>query len=1462
MRFLVTLFSSAFFSAHAATWYVDSSVGASGNGTSWATAWKALSNITGVSAGDTVYISGGASGSSQTYSVSSWKPTGGGAGNPITYQIGQDAAHNGTAIFSGSGTWFGGANNVIISGNAGDGAMHFSLASGYSAGVNNNGTTGLRISYVNLGNTLGDGVDGQGVTAFEFDHNYCYILGTQDHFLSCGFVDLAFDGTKIHDNTIFVPKQASSANGCDAFQISGSGWSLYNNTIQGYNMAWSTSAGVVQHQDGIQTLVASYVKIYGNDFADLANTSVFMDGYYGAFNHIYIYNNVCQQTTSADNNGPGGIEVGADGAPAVAPSFNDVIVANNVMVDQNPYNGTCIAFGNCPSCNGGNTTPYTACYLVNNIDINSGTMTTYSSPISTADNVTLTTAQGQAYFTSYHTLSAANDYHLTAAATALIGKGTNESAYFTTDRDGNARAATGNWDVGAYVYAAVTNTIPVIQVTPGSIAYGAILNGTSKTNSFTVQNVGVGTLTGTASVGAPFSIVSGGSYSLGASGSQTVTVVFSPTAATNYNQGVTFTGGNGTNTTVTGSATNAPVPAPVLQVTPGSIAYGTILNGTSKTNSFTVQNIGTGTLTGTASVGAPFSIVSGGSYSLGASGSQTVTVVFSPTAATNYNQGVTFTGGNGTNTTVTGSATNAPVPAPVLQVTPGSIAYGTILNGTSKTNSFTVQNIGTGTLTGTASVGAPFSIVSGGSYSLGASGSQTVTVVFSPTAATNYNQGVTFTGGNGTNTTVTGSATNAPVPAPVLQVTPGSIAYGTILNGTSKTNSFTVQNIGTGTLTGTASVGAPFSIVSGGSYSLGASGSQTVTVVFSPTAATNYNQGVTFTGGNGTNTTVTGSATNAPVPAPVLQVTPGSIAYGTILNGTSKTNSFTVQNIGTGTLTGTASVGAPFSIVSGGSYSLGASGSQTVTVVFSPTAATNYNQGVTFTGGNGTNTTVTGSATNAPVPAPVLQVTPGSIAYGTILNGTSKTNSFTVQNIGTGTLTGTASVGAPFSIVSGGSYSLGASGSQTVTVVFSPTAATNYNQGVTFTGGNGTNTTVTGSATNAPVPAPVLQVTPGSIAYGTILNGTSKTNSFTVQNIGTGTLTGTASVGAPFSIVSGGSYSLGASGSQTVTVVFSPTAATNYNQGVTFTGGNGTNTTVTGSATNTPPVLPAVSAINVNATDVDLSLPGLQIYAGTTVQFSANATNAQTWQWSYAVNGGAPVVWTNNTSPITNISCYFDTNTIGNSYVWTLVVSNSQGWAESQTNLEVEVQLPGTTNTGLIFTPASGNLTNIFTATATINGVPTSYMYLPLQAIGDVSGGTAVFNFTLANAGNYEIQALVDAPSTDANSFYVNIDASPYDSTMIWDIMPTTLGFEQRIVSWRGNGSENNDQIVPKVFGLSAGPHQIIFMGREPGTGLASFTLLQVIPAPPSSPASVSRSIQSSPAQLPVTPDGLRIVSP
>jgi len=122
------------------------------------------------------------------------------------------------------------------------------------------------------------------------------------------------------------------------------------------------------------------------------------------------------------------------------------------------------------------------------------------------------------------------------------------------------------------------------------------------------------------------------------------------------------------------------------------------------------------------------------------------------------------------------------------------------------------------------------------------------------------------------------------------------------------------------------------------------------------------------------------------------------------------------------------------------------------------------------------------------------------------------------------------------------------------------------------------------------------------------------------------------------------------------------------------------------------------------------------------------------------------------------------------------------------------------------------------------------YIYQPLQT--DVtSGGQALYNFNLLNAGDYVIQALVNAPDNGANSFYVNIDAQPQDPTMIWDVALTT-GFERRTVSWRGNGTSISNQFAIKIFSLSAGPHQLIIVGRETNTQLEQVSILQ-IPSPP-----------------------------
>ena len=255
---LIPLLAAA--SANATLWYVDSSATGTHNGTSWATAWTGISSITGVKAGDTVYISGGPSGSSHTYSTGTWTPAGGSSGGSITYQIGQDSAHNGTAIFSGSGSFFnsGSSSYVTISGDAGDGQMHFATSGFSGVGLLEPGSVNIRISYINFGQ-IGSGInDGNGAASmgpgFQFDHCYVYLNDqSADHFSYMVFSGSTFDQNTFHDNTLYLPRNENGL-GADGLQWNGSGFSVYNNHIEGY-----TGYSGSQHQDGMQPLGGSRI---------------------------------------------------------------------------------------------------------------------------------------------------------------------------------------------------------------------------------------------------------------------------------------------------------------------------------------------------------------------------------------------------------------------------------------------------------------------------------------------------------------------------------------------------------------------------------------------------------------------------------------------------------------------------------------------------------------------------------------------------------------------------------------------------------------------------------------------------------------------------------------------------------------------------------------------------------------------------------------------------------------------------------------------------------------------------------------------------------------------------------------------------------------------------------------------------------------------------------------------------
>jgi hypothetical protein len=346
-------------------------------------------------------------------------------------------------------------------------------------------------------------------------------------------------------------------------------------------------------------------------------------------------------------------------------------------------------------------------------------------------------------------------------------------------------------------------------------------------------------------------------------------------------------------------------------------------------------------------------------------------------------------------------------------------------------------------------------------------------------------------------------------------------------------------------------------------------------------------------------------------------------------------------------------------------------------------------------------------------PNAVIGVSPHTLDYGSVILGTSKDLTVTVQNSGGSQLAGSVAVSSPFSVLSGGSYTLGQGESQSVTLRFTPSSEGNSTTTAAFSGGGGATVSLIGIGTVQST-TPMIGVSPSSLNFGSVTVGGAKDLIVTVQNTGGGNLSGAATTSAPFSILAGGTYNLTQGQSQNVTIRFTPSVTASASGTMSLTGGGGATVLLSGSGVS------AASGLTFAAASGSISSP-------------------------FAVNNG------------------------------------------------------------FISQPSQTDLTG---------------------------GGRATYAFTLADAGEYVLSINVDAPNDGSNSIFVNIDAEPTDPDAIWDVLPVTNGAETRLVGWRGSGSFSAPEFPIKMFNLAAGTHQLIIVGREGNTKLGTISVIAQPKAP------------------------------
>jgi hypothetical protein len=286
-----------------------------------------------------------------------------------------------------------------------------------------------------------------------------------------------------------------------------------------------------------------------------------------------------------------------------------------------------------------------------------------------------------------------------------------------------------------------------ISVSPTTtVGFGSIAPGATVDRTFTVKNTSAASLSGTTSVGAPFSIVSGGSFTLSPSASQNVVVRFRPTASGTFSSNVNFTTNGDTTTravtgTATGTTSTPTTSSGTLDVFLTSPASGATVSGNGTAVVWVENTKGTGntftlsvdgrvessqTTTSRGPISLPWTSIGGGTHtvtatvrdSTGQTGTASITVKVPTTTTTTT-----------TTTTSPTPTTSTSLSLSMTEPDPGETVSGVVwvvlwANGAQGTNSFWIsvngEAVGSVTTTADGPVAIPWttSSVSNGAHTL------------------------------------------------------------------------------------------------------------------------------------------------------------------------------------------------------------------------------------------------------------------------------------------------------------------------------------------------------------------------------------------------------------------------------------------------------------------------------------------------------------------------------------------------------------------------------------------------------------------------------------------------------------------------------------------------------------------------------------------------------------------------
>jgi len=332
--------------AFATDWYVDKGAFGNNDGTSWENAWESFADIvwggSGVSGGDTLYISGGSNG--KTYAeMLTVGASGTSSSAHITIRTGAthptlSSGHDGLVTITGApgsyGISFNGKSHITIDGNNGSTGSYTNA----NIKVYNTGNTGvygpsssdIKLLYVWV-DQAGDakGENGIRVTESTGEVGWCRVEYPYQDGVKIGIINPSGYGLiSIHDCLIQnVPDDLMSGDG---------GVDVYRNTFG----PWcDENYGNPGHMDGFQNY-DGYVRIWdnvfraGNQYATSTNAALYITNAFDrtSCKHYRIYNNLFFAWGESYDLGKY-YAVWVNDSGGSGYGMDDIVVVNNTFVD-------------------------------------------------------------------------------------------------------------------------------------------------------------------------------------------------------------------------------------------------------------------------------------------------------------------------------------------------------------------------------------------------------------------------------------------------------------------------------------------------------------------------------------------------------------------------------------------------------------------------------------------------------------------------------------------------------------------------------------------------------------------------------------------------------------------------------------------------------------------------------------------------------------------------------------------------------------------------------------------------------------------------------------------------------------------------------------------------------------------------------------------------------------------------